>query len=133
MKMLFVALILLLASSSFAKTRNTICSYYYRHDIFSQNLYLILEKDNGKQTLYMDTPTPYGIRVYPYDMKKVQCGTASLEIEAIASNQRKVAFKYPVKDGTSGVLIYFNELNERVADLVMKCSAAEIKNFCGEN
>jgi len=130
MKMLLTAFIFLLASSSFAKTRYILGSYFYRHDIFTGDMFLNLEKDNEDQTLLMDTPTPYGIRVYRYDVKKTQCTNSRLMVEAVSAWNKKVIFKYPAQDDRHGTLSYYNDLNEREAELNLKCSPDEIKKIC---
>jgi hypothetical protein len=132
MKSIATAFILLLSLNATARERTKICQVYYHHDIFSRYLELIIEKtDSQGLLLWMDTPTPYGIRPYGYDIKKISCTSShSLEVEAKATgNQQQVIFNSKAEN-TAGKLAYLSELGERQAEITLECTPTEIQKFC---
>ena len=132
MKFVLMLSLLILAQTTFAADRVPFCTHYYKHDIFSRDLVLsVLPDAAGKPVLWMDQPTPYGIRPYTYDISKLSCtAEGSLHIEAQSAwNTQKVVFNS--KDAAqAGKLEYFNDKGEVSMELVMVCSPDKIKELC---
>lgn len=130
----FIILMTLAASfsaSAFSGTRTNICKYYYKHDIFSRDLILSVVKDNNKTYIWMDTPTPYGIRPYSYEVTKMSCGSdKSLNMQGnMNKNWQKVYFESR-EDNKEGQLEYFNENMQWIQTVKFECDAAAIESLC---
>lgn len=112
--------------------RTNLCKYYYKNDMFSRDLILsLVQEPNGTLTFWMDTPTPYGIRPYGYEVKSLTCNSEkSLHIEAATlHNYEQVVFNSKANN-TAGKLEYFNDKNEPTRTVNFECDAAAIATVC---
>lgn len=134
MKMILTFLAFLFSMTTFAESRVNICHYQYKHDIFSADLQLSFESDKSNPNLRMDTPTPYGIRVYQYTISKIECGADnSLKLEGVMSGSTKpITFAYPTKDVNTGTLTYFDFDGNNGSGVNLECSADVIKAVCSQ-
>jgi hypothetical protein len=132
MKLVFSFLVLFLSQITLAEARTKLCQYYYKHDIFSGYLELSLEKtQNGRMTLWMETPTPYGIRPYTYDVSTMSCNLEkSLHIEAKSSGTTQTVVFNSKNSNQAGKLEYLNDKNETSVELIMECSPEKIQELC---
>lgn len=132
MKFLILLPALFLAPGAFAESRTKICQYYYTHDIFTGYLHLSLEaKQDQRLTLWMDTPTPYGIRPYTYDINIKSCSQdGSLHLEATSSGTTQKVIFNSKESNLAGKLEYLNSQGETNLELIMECSPEKIKELC---
>jgi hypothetical protein len=131
-KLVFFLIILISCEVTLAADRTQICQYFYKHDIFTGYLHLRVEKNSDNtMSLWMDTPTPYGIRPYTYDVKTLACnpeGSLHIEAQSAATTQQII---FNSKDSNqAGKLEYLNDKNETSAELIMECSPEKIKELC---
>ena len=119
----------LLTSAAFAGERTAICKAPYQHDGFMEELRLVLEKkQDGSRVLWMDTPTPYGIRPYSYDVKVMNCSANTLNVEAQASGTaQQVVFK---SEDQLGTLTYLDTRGAPQSGISVTCDLAEIAKAC---
>jgi hypothetical protein len=132
MKFLSLLSILFLSQNTLAQNRIKICQYYYQHDIFTGYLNLSIEKKaNNQMTLWMDTPTPYGIRPYTYEVTYAACTSEkNLHLEAQSSaTTQKVIFN-SMNSSKSGKMLYLNSKNEVQLELILECSPEIIEGQC---
>lgn len=133
MKITLAFLGLLLSTTTYAENRIAICHLPYKHDIFSADLQLTVASDAQTGTnFHMDTPTPYGIRTYQYDVSKLECGSDnSLKMEGVMYGSTKpIAFNYPTKDLNTGTLTYFDFSGTQEGTVNLECFVDKIKELC---
>lgn len=132
MKFLVLLFSLFIAKAAIAEDRTQLCQYFYKHEIFSRYLHLSVEiKPDSSFRLWMDTPTPYGIRPYTYEVSRLSCtdeGSLHLEAQSTGTTQR-VIFNSK-NSNLAGKLEYLNSKGETNFELVMECSPEKIKELC---
>lgn len=118
-------------ASALSGSRTNICKVWYDHDMFSRFLTLSIGPEAAKNYLWMDTPTPYGIRPYAYEITSLSCNTdKSVHLEGNMNNGwEKVVFNSK-NSNTTGKLEYFNDKNVPMRTINFECEAPVLESVC---
>ena len=132
MKFLIMLTVFFSSGMSLAADRTQICQHLYKHDIFTGYLRMSLEKNpNSSMVLWIDTPTPYGIRPYTYDVRSFNCnqeGSLNIQAQSAATTQNII---FNSKNSNhAGKLEYVNDKGETSVELIMECFPEKIKELC---
>lgn len=129
-----IALMTAFTAQAVERTSTALCTYSYKSDMWSADLVLSLRTEDGRVTLWMQTPTPYGIRPYGYDVKTVTCNSdQSLHVETSDPNNYEHLVFDSKESNSAGRLEYFNDKNESTRLLTLKCDAVAITSICNKN